>query len=81
MPSEEAEPWQVTSTENLVKTGCVVYKLSKWTDKQTDILITILRTPLPHLPPPPGGVSNNTLQLPAIRKWTTRNASKHTTLH
>jgi len=40
---------QVTCTQNLVKIGRVVFELRERTDKHTDILIAILRTP-------PGGV-------------------------
>jgi len=37
------EPWsQLARTENLVKFGHVIFETSKWTDRRTDTLTTIL---------------------------------------
>jgi len=42
---KRTEPWQeVTRTENFVKFGCVIFEKCKWTDRHTDMHITILRT-------------------------------------
>jgi len=61
MPLEEDEP-QATCINNLLKFGHAVFELCKWTDRQTDILITILCTS-------PGGKVGCKVKIPWSTQW------------